>query len=218
MAMAQVLQWRDAWRWVERLSIYLPVLLMALLAMGSYWLLRATPEAPVPAAARAVTHHPDDVMRHFSVRTYGPDGVLRAEVFGEEARHYPDDGSTEIDTARILNHHTENGVLVATAQRVWTDAERSVYELTGNAVVVRDATTLASGRRLERLEFHGEHLRALVQDKRLVSDQPVRLLRGTHVVTADRLDYSDPERVAVLTGRVRAHFPPATRPPERPRP
>ena len=42
-------QLRRGW---DRLSIYLPVVLMGLLALGSYWLLRATPEPELPVAER----------------------------------------------------------------------------------------------------------------------------------------------------------------------
>ena len=43
--------WRPGRVW-DQVSIYLPVLLMGLMALGSYWLLRATPEATLPAALR----------------------------------------------------------------------------------------------------------------------------------------------------------------------
>ena len=45
MSTAGAMPWgRRLQRGWDRLSIYLPVVLMGLLAMGSYWLLRATPE------------------------------------------------------------------------------------------------------------------------------------------------------------------------------
>ena len=36
---------------------------MAMLALGSYWLLRSTPPAPEPVAERPLLHDPSDVMR-----------------------------------------------------------------------------------------------------------------------------------------------------------
>jgi hypothetical protein len=49
-------------------------------------------------------------------------------------------------------------------------------------------------------------LRILVDGHRVLSDQPVELLRGADRITANQLDYSDRERVAILTGRVRAQL------------
>ena len=50
-----LLSWRHARRRLEALMVYAPVVLMGLLALASYWLLRATPEvagSPAPRAAR----------------------------------------------------------------------------------------------------------------------------------------------------------------------
>jgi lipopolysaccharide export system protein LptC len=129
---------------------------------------------------------------------------LKSEVYGTEARHYPDDDSTEIDQARLMSHSPDRGLMTATAERAWANAAHTEYHLRGHAVVIRESTTSATGKPLPRMEFQGEHLQIFTDDKRVVSDRPVRLLRESDVVTADRLDYNDRERVAVLTGRVRA--------------
>lgn len=47
-------------RWgLDRLAIYLPVLLMGVLALGTYWLVRTTPVFSPEAPARAPRHEPD---------------------------------------------------------------------------------------------------------------------------------------------------------------
>lgn len=194
-------QWRV---YLERLSIYAPVVLMALLALGSYWLLRATPPTPAPTPDRPEVHDASDVMRRFSVRTYGPGGQLKTEVFGEEARRYPDDGSMEIDQARIRSFNADGVPMTAQARHIWTNAGQEEYVLKGDAVVVREAATLPSGQRLERLEFRGDHLHVFVKDERVVSRQPVLLIRGHNQVRAQRMDWSETERVAHLEGQVRA--------------
>lgn len=191
---------------VERLSVYVPVLLMGLLALASYWLLRSTPETPVPVVKAAPQHIPTDVMRRFAVRTYGPGGALRSEVFGQEARLYPDDGSMEIDQSRIRSINPQGVVTTALSQHAWTNAAHDEFVLKGDAVVVRDAATLSTGEKLERLEFQGQHLHVYSATRRVVSEQPVVLIRGTNRITANQMDYTEHgrERVAVLTGRVRA--------------
>lgn len=197
---------RALWRVLERLSVYVPLVLMALLALATYWLLKSTPEAPVPVAKQAPQHIPTDVMRRFSVRTYGAGGVLSTEVFGEEARLYPDDGSMEIDQSRIRSISPLGVVTTSTAQRVWANASKDEFVLKGNAVVVREAAVLPGGQRLERLEFQGQHLHVFSATRRVVAEQPVVLIRGDSRMTANQMDYAetDDSRVAVLTGRVRA--------------
>lgn len=193
-------------RSLERLSVYVPVLLMGLVALASYLLLRSTPLAPVPVVKAAPQHIPTDVMRQFAVRTYGPGGALQSEVFGEEARLYPDDGTVEIDHSRIRSISPQGVVTNALAARTWTNAAQDEFVLTGDAVVVREATVLPSGEKLERLSFQGQHLHVFSAQRRVVSEQPVLLIRGGHRITANQMDYTEHgrERVAVLTGRVRA--------------
>ena len=195
-------------RTLERMTVYVPVLLMGLLALASYWLLRSTPEAPVPVAKAAAQHIPTDIMRRFAVRTYGPGGALKSEVFGKEARLYPDDGSMEIDHSRIRSINPQGVVTTALAQRAWSNSAHDEFVLKGDAVVVREAAVLPGGERLDRLEFQGQHLHVFSATRRLVSEQPVVLIRGGNRITANQMDYTEQgrERVAVLTGRVRAQL------------
>lgn len=184
----------------DRLSIYLPVVLMGLLALGSYWLLRATPEPVLPAPQRAPQHEPDYFMRGFAVRSFSPDGSLRSEVRGSEARHYPDTNSTEIDKARIRSQQPGGAVTTATADRVTSNAEQTEFVLRGNAVVVREAVDSTR----PRLAFKGEHLRVLTDERRVLSEQPVVLQRGRDQIQANTLDFREATGVAVLQGRVQA--------------
>lgn len=119
---------------LDRVSIYLPVLLMGLLALASFWLLRATPGPEEPQVARPVSSEPDYFMRGFSVKAFDADGSLKSEVVGEEARHHPDDDRIEIDNARIRNLGAEGRPTVATARLVTTNADNSQFILQGDAV------------------------------------------------------------------------------------
>ena len=135
----------------DRLAIYLPVMLMGLLALASYWLLRATPAPEAPQAARPVSGEPDYFMRVFSVKAFEPDGSLKSEVFGDEARHHPDDDRVEIDRARMRNLSPEGVVSTASANRVITNADNTRFLLQGDAVIVRQGGTDADGAPLPRL-------------------------------------------------------------------
>ena len=47
---------RTAW---ERLSFYLPIALMGVLALGTYWLVRSTPLPMLPEQVAPAKHEPD---------------------------------------------------------------------------------------------------------------------------------------------------------------
>lgn len=191
----------------DQVSIYLPVLLMGLLAAASYWLLRATPEAPLPAAERPVTHQPDYFMRRFSVKVFDASGVLKTEVFGAEARHHPDTDTVEIDNARIRSFNAQGQLSTATARRVIANGDNTEFTLEGDAVVIREAGRLPGGETLPRLEFRGEFLKVFTGPERIVSNQPVLLVRGNDRMSANALDYrGGDERVAVFSGRVQSQL------------
>jgi lipopolysaccharide export system protein LptC len=195
--------WRVA---VERLTLYLPVMLMGLLALASYWLLRATPATTGPAVARAEAHHPHHVMRQFSVRTHGAGGALKTEVLGSEARLFPDDGSMEVDNLRVRSFSPDGVLTTLSGDLGWVNKAHDEFVLRRNARMVREAATLPNGQQFSRLEFQGNHLHVYTDTHRVLSDEPVVLLRGADRLSGNRLDYNDEQRVAVLTGRVRAQF------------
>ncbi len=193
------------WRWLrrtgDRLAIYLPVILMGLLAAGTYWLARNTPTLLGGAdAERPVSHDPDYFMRGFSVKTFDAGGRLKSEVFGTEARHYPDTDTLEIDMARIRSYGEDGALTVATAKRALSNADGSEVQLMGDAVVVRETPP---GTTTPRLEYRGEFLHAFMDTERVRSHKPVTLIRGTDVFTADSMEYDNLDAIMVLRGRVR---------------
>ena len=194
--------------WWDQLSIYLPVLLMGLLALASYWLLRATPAPLEPEPERPPTHEPDYLMRRFAVKVFDASGALKSEVYGAEARHHPDTDTTEIDQARIRSLGPDGRVTTATAQRIISNAGQTEFTLDGDAVVVREPAPSGGAAAAPRMEFRGEYLQVFTDPERVISDRPVVLVRGNDRLTADSLDYRGDERAAVLKGRVRATLAP----------
>jgi lipopolysaccharide export system protein LptC len=191
---------RDGW---ERLSMYLPVALMALLALGTYWLVRNAPSMITPEAARPVQHDPDYFMHDFSVKTFDAAGKLKSEIQGDQARHYPDTDTLEIDKARIRSLDAQGNVTLSTANRALSNADGSEVQLFGNAIVVRESIKDASGRVLPRLELRSEFLHAYSNVERVRTHLPVVMTRGNDRFTGDRMDYDNLDRILQLEGRVR---------------
>jgi lipopolysaccharide export system protein LptC len=190
----------------DRLAIYLPVILMGLLALGTYWLARNTPTFLGGSdTQRPLTHEPDYFMRGFQVRTFDANGRLKTEVYGTEARHYPDTDTMEIDQPRIRSYDERGAVTVATAIRGLSNSDASEVQLMGNAVVVREPVP---GTTIPRMEFRGEFLHAYMNTERVKSHKPVTLIRGNDVFTADQMDYDNLDRVMQLEGRVRGKLVP----------
>ena len=86
-----------------RVAVHLPAdAADGLLALGTYWLVRNTP-GPAGAACRARRRARARLL-HARLRrskTFDAAGRLKSEVHGDEARHYPDTDTLEIDEPRI---------------------------------------------------------------------------------------------------------------------
>ncbi|MFP5466743.1 MAG: LPS export ABC transporter periplasmic protein LptC [Gammaproteobacteria bacterium] len=194
---------------LSRLSIYLPVALMGLLVLASYWLLRITPPATPPEPERPVSEKPDFFMRGFSVKSFDEQGRLKSEVRGTEARHHPHNDTLVIDNARIRAVSEQGLTSTARSDLLTSNAEGTDMLLEGQAEVVRQAGRSADGKLTPRMEFHGPVLRVRTDPERVTSDQPVLLIRGNDQITGDNLDYLGGEdRVADIDGRVNATLAP----------
>ena len=195
-------------RLLEVFSAYLPVVLMSLLALGTWWLVKNTPvfegeRPPVPPR-----HEPDYTMTDFMVQRFAPDGAMRVQIEGVRMRHYPDNDTLEIDQPRIRAITPEGRVTVATARRALSNGDGSEVQLLGAAQVVREAYG-----KQEAVEFRGEFLHAFLNTEQVRSHLPVTVRRGATEVRADAMDYDNLSRIVDLKGRQRAVFAPPSRAP-----
>jgi lipopolysaccharide export system protein LptC len=194
---------RRSWpaRITALVSAYLPLLLMAVLALGTWWLVKNTPVPGEAATASAPRHEPDYAMTNFTVQRFLPAGGMRLQVEGDALRHYPDTDTLEIDKARVRAWAPNGRETVATANRAQSNGDATEVQLTGGAHVTRQA--LAGD---DAIEFKGEFLHAFFKTERVQSHLPVTVTRGRSVMTADGLEYDNVKGFLQLKGRVRATF------------
>ncbi len=193
---------RRAW---DRLSVYLPLVLMGLMAMTTYWLVRNTPAVDDAELEAAPRHVPDYFMREFSVKVFGDDGKLKSEMVGTEGRHFPDTDTLEIDQPRIRILGAEGRVTTAVAALGLINSDGSEAQLFDKAVVVREASTNAQGVVTPRSELHSDFLHLFANTEQVRSHLPVVLVRGAgdRFTSQEGLDYDNLDQVMQLKGRVR---------------
>lgn len=193
--------WR--WRVVEFFSAYLPLLLMALLALGTWWLVKNTPVAEGERAAAPLRHEPDYEMRNFSVQRFGAQGPLKAQIEGDLLRHFPDTDTVEIDNVRVRAVGADGRITYASARRGIANGAGTEVQLLGGAQVVSEATPTQAA-----IDFRGEFLHAFLDTERVRSHLPVTVTHGDTQVRAEGMEYSHLDRLIQFSGRMRASFPP----------
>lgn len=185
----------------DQVSAYLPLLLMALLALGTWWLVTNSAVPGDDRAAGPPRHVPDYTMGNFTVQRFARDGALRVQIEGTVLRHYPDNDTLEVDQPRIRAYTADGQVTVATATRAISNGDGTEVQLLGGAHVVRQAATAG-----DEVEFRGEFLHAFLDTEVVKSHLPVTVRRGGAVLSAATLDYRHAQQRVQLNGRVRASF------------
>ncbi len=196
------------WRLLDVVSAYLPLVMMAILAAGTWWLVRNAPSVDVRQAAAAPRHEPDYLMGNFVVQRFGADGSLHTQIEGDQLRHYPDDDTLEVDTARIRAVAANGTVTLATARRALANGDGSELQLLGDAHIVRPASATEPA-----IDFRGEFLQGFRNLEQVRSHLPVVVTQGASVVRAEGgMQYDNLARVVDLKGRSTATFDPPKRP------
>ena len=190
-------------RLFDLFTAYLPLVMMAVLAAGTWWLVRNAPSFEPPPPAPPPRHEPDYVMTNFTVQRFAPDGSMRTQIEGDTLRHYPDDDTLEIDTARIRTVADNGVVTLASARRAIANGDGSEVQLLGDARVIRPA----SGKE-EEVEFRSEFLHAFRNGETVQSHLPVVMTQGSTHMQAQGLFYDNLARIVDLKGRTTASFAP----------
>jgi lipopolysaccharide export system protein LptC len=203
---------RQPWhlRLRDTLSAYLPLLLMAALALFTWWLVKNSPAPLAPPEARAVRHEPDYTMQRFALERFDAAGRLKLRIEGDKLQHYPDTDRIEIDGVRIEAISPDGRVAVATARRALSNGDGSEVQLLGGAEVVSPD---GQGR---PLHMRSEFLHAFFVTEQVRSHLPVQVSLAGAELQAGGLDYDHGQRRLQLLGPVRAQLTPQVPPPPPP--
>ena len=196
---ARHLRMRDA------LSAYLPLLLMTLLALATWWLVKNSPGAPAPLEERPLSMEPDYTMQRFTLERFDPTGRLRLRIEGAQMRHIPATDRIEIDEPQIRSIAPDGRVTLAHARRALGTGDGSEVQLIGDAEV--RSVDLQGTPLVVRSEF----LDAFLVTERLLTHVPVQVQNGATTMRAAGLEYDHPSGRLDLKGPLRVVMPPRTR-------
>jgi lipopolysaccharide export system protein LptC len=188
----------------ESLSSYLPILLMSLLALATWWLAKNSPQASVPAAEGPQRTDPDYTMTGFALERFDATGRLKLRVEGAEMRHFPATDRIEIQDVHIRAIAADGRVTLAHARQALSNGDGSEVQLMGGAEVSSEDAQGAP------LVMRSEFLHAYFVTERVRSDRPVQVLQGRNEVRAAGMDYQHATQRLELKGPTRATLAPRT--------
>ena len=195
------------WRVRDALSSYLPLLLMALMAVGTAWLVKHTPSAPNAGNDGPARTEPDYTMNGFAIVRFAPDGHASMRIEGQRLRHYPDTDRIEIEGVRIHAVGDDGRITDASAQRALANGDASELQLIGRAQV-RSRPSDSSG---DVLQIDSEFLHAFTRFETVRSHLPVKVLHGAAQVRAGGIEFDNLHQQMQLAGPVHMLLAPSAR-------
>ncbi|MBX3634782.1 MAG: LPS export ABC transporter periplasmic protein LptC [Rubrivivax sp.] len=186
----------------DLLAGWLPLLLMLMLALATWWLVENSPRAPGPSVERPVSADPDYTMTRFALERFDAQGRLMLRIEGAEMRHYPATDRFEVDAAQIRAIAADGRVTLAQAHRAIGSGDGSELQLLGGAQVT---STDARG---QPLVMRGEFLHAFLVTEQVKSHLPVQVRLGASELRAAGLEYDHPSQRLELKGPMRVVLPP----------
>ena len=182
---------------------FLPLVLLALLVLGTTWLVRSMP-ADDSGRAAPPSDKPDYYLNDFQIRSYDAAGVLRAEIAGDHGDHIPKGDLLRANGIRSYHLSEDGEVTRASANTGVADRQAETVELQGQVRVTRGPL---DGGNQPQLQFESDTLHILEGGKRLETNQPVRLTHGPQVtVQGTGMQYQHGQQTVNVQGRVQATF------------
>lgn len=188
---------------IDRLVLVLPLLMVAMLALGSYWMVRSAPGVDTGELPRPPDDTPDYLIEGFTVQKFDANGRLSALLQGASAQRLPDAPWIEIQKFTFRSTDAQGQGKLASADQGLSNPDNNEFQLSGNARMVREAHPAGD---YPRLEIRGDFLHVWTEPEKVESDRPVQIVHGKHRIRADSLQYDGTTRALQMDGRVQAIF------------
>lgn len=179
----------------------LPLLLMAIVAGSTFWLVQVNSPREDTSRENVKRHEPDYWMERFSATELAEDGTTKLRFTGIKMIHFEDDQTYDVTRPAMRAYQPDRPPVTANSDRGVMNAEGSIIDLYGNAFVVRQAGPDPS--KDPRMTAASQYFQLLVNDDIVKTDKAVELHRGPSVMTANGLIFNNVTREVQLLGNVR---------------
>lgn len=183
----------------ERLTIWFPLALLAILAGLTWWL---DGYVKSPAAARgAAGHDPDYIVNDITAIRFDENGKPRHTLFARKMTHYGDNDTTLLEAPRFITTDAARAPVTVTSRTARLTGRADNVYFHDDVKVVRAAYQNQSEMTLTTNYLH------VIPDEDIArTNQPVRVVDANTVVTANGLELNNKTRILQLQGRVRGTY------------
>jgi lipopolysaccharide export system protein LptC len=184
---------------IARGSLWLPLAILLLLAVLSFWIDQSVQLAS--SGGQAAKTEPEGIMENFEALRTDAAGRPHYRLKAKKLKHYTGSKLTELESPHFVQLDAEDGEVSATAQQATVSADGNEVNLQGDVVVERAARPGQSA-----MSLRTARLKVFPEQDRLQAPGPVDVRDDTLTLRAGAMEYDAKQRVIKLTGRVKAHY------------
>jgi lipopolysaccharide export system protein LptC len=189
---------------MSRFALWLPMALLAMLALLTFWIDQSVKEAGSRNGINL--GEPDSIVENFLAESTDAAGVPRYRLSAEKLSHFSGDRQTLLDNPKLTHFHESQGEMQISSSKASITAD-------GGTVVFTDQVNLhrPAGEGRNEMSMQTSYLEILTEKNEAFTEQPVVIQQpGMHITAAGLHLFAD-TRVLKLKGRVKAQYQNANR-------
>ena len=191
----------------DRFAATLSLLLLAVLAAGSYYLAEMSRRMASEPPRSGARHEPDYFVEQLVFTRVNAQGEPAFRLSAERMLHYPDDQSTEYFAPSVVSLDPLKPTLKMVGDTGTSSADGIETHLRGDVVITRDATATEPA-----MTVRTDHLVIYSDTEIARTDRPVTIERGTSTLTGVGMEFDNSARSLTVDSRVRGIWQPAPNP------
>ncbi len=184
---------------IERGSLWLPLVVLLVLAGLSFWIERSVQTPGNGTSADKID--PEGIMEDFDALRTDPEGNPQYRLSAKRLKHYTGSRLTELEAPRFVQLDKQTGELSAAAREATVSADGNEVDLRGEVVMMRAARPGQSA-----MTLRTARLLVFPDRKLLRAPGAVDVADSTLALHAGAMEYRAGPRIIKLTRRVKARY------------
>lgn len=195
----------------DRFRTWLAIILLAIVALGSFWVLEVVRRNDEQGNARSTARsEPDYYVENFNFVRLPNNGQANYHITGERLTHHPRDDNFEIQQPRInsfnanetpLSIRAEHAMVEQKSKQISPQREHDLIHLRGDVQVVRPESARAS-----YIKLQSEYILLLPDENLMKTDKEVKLTAKNAELHATGMIADNTKQKIELLGKVHARL------------
>ena len=186
---------------IQMLLRFLPLVLMAIVAGITFWLVQVNSPVRKDDQEQAKRHEPAYYIDQLAATELDDKGTTKYRFNASRMVQYEDDQTYAVTHPAVRAYEPGRPQVTAMSDRGTMNAEGTIIDLRSNARVLRDQGTDAE--RDPVMSARSERFELLLNDDVVRTDKPVELRHGQSIMHANGLIFNNVTREVQLLGNVR---------------